>query len=101
MKEKVIDFINRFTDNGRKKEVIDTFTNGCCYWFSRILLERFDGAYIAALVYDEVINHFGVEINGEVYDVTGVVTDKYHWIKWSNLSDDILKRRIIRDCINF
>ena len=39
--ETILGFIDRFTANGKRKEVIDTFSNGCCYWFANILHSRF------------------------------------------------------------
>ena len=52
-------------------------------------------------MYDEVINHFGTEINGRVYDITGDVTFKYKWKQWSEVDNELLRARIIRDYIMF
>ena len=100
MAEKVKKFIARFNRNGNQEQVVETFSFGCCFWFSYILAARFanDGAVI---MYDEVINHFGTRVDGRVYDITGDVTDNYHWVPWSEISDDSLRRVIIRDCIMF
>ena len=46
-------------------------------------------------------NHFGTKINGRVYDITGDVTFKYEWKPWSEVDDELLRARIIRDCIMF
>ena len=90
-------FIKRFHFSN---DIDEIFTCGCCYWFAMILSKRFaeEGAVI---VYDEIANHFGTQINGKVYDITGDVTEQYHWIKWDDLDDELLRERIIRDCINF
>lgn len=90
-------FIGRFTEHEKTE---DTFQFGCCYWFAYILFRRFlkDGAKI---MYDEVINHFGTQIGGRVYDITGDVTEKYDWRPWDFMSDDLLRKRITRDCIMF
>lgn len=97
-------FIARFNHNEKYEEVIDTFKNGCCYWFARILYERFsfeaDEIYI---VYDEVINHWGCYIDGLVYDISGEVTTDYNWELWSAVMarDELLAARLVRDCIYF
>lgn len=90
-------FIERFHES---ETTNDTFQFGCCYWFAYILFRRFlkDGAQI---MYDEVDNHFGTKIHGKVYDITGDVTTKFHWIPWEKLNDSLLKERIVRDCIMF
>lgn len=96
----VLNFINRF--NPESEDIKNTFTQGCCYWFAFILLHRFysDGA---ELMYDPTVNHFGTRISDRIYDITGDVTDKYGWVSWYyySMEDEALRRRIIRDCINF
>lgn len=57
MMDEVLDFILRFTNNGKWNSVIESFTCGCCYWFAYILSVRFPNAII---MYDPVINHFVV-----------------------------------------
>lgn len=90
-------FIQRFHEH---EKTSDTFQFGCCYWFAFILYRRFirEGAKI---MYDQVENHFGTMIFGKVYDITGDVTAKYRWELWEKLDDDLLKARIVRDCIMF
>lgn len=94
---KVEGFIKRFHDY---EKTDDTFQFGCCYWFAFILYRRFlrEGAKI---MYDQVENHFGTMVSGKVYDITGDVTGKYEWEPWEKLDDELLKERIIRDCIMF
>lgn len=97
-------FIDRFTDGGKRKEVIDCFTNGCCFWFAYTLRGRFAlEAPDAIIVYDDIMNHFGCRIKERVYDITGDVTDKYNWRDWIEvyLEDELRGKRIIRDCVNF
>lgn len=90
-------FLNRFHDY---PDVDTTFTSGCCYWFAVILMLRFSES-LPQLMYDSVANHFGVQINGRVYDITGNVTDQYSWGKWSDIDDELWKSRIIRDTVMF
>ncbi len=79
---------------------VDTvFTCGCCYWFAAILCMRFSGR--TRMMYDQVENHFVTEIDGRMYDITGDVTDKYDVEPWDELDDDLLKSRLVRDCIMF
>ena len=111
MKDKVLRFINRFTNGGKNYGTIDTFKNGCCYWFAHILQERFYDPYDwpgawsndGEIMYDKVVNHFGCQIEGIVYDITGDVTDAYDWEPWVTVAqeDDVRFTRIVRDCIEF
>lgn len=100
--KEINNFIDRFTRSGFRTEVVDCFSNGCCYWFAKILESRF---YLdtAVVMYDQVENHFGCMINGRVYDITGDVTDDYNWDIWDKIfhEDISLYHRIVRDCINF
>lgn len=88
-------FISRFYGDSKT-----AFTSGACYWFAYILFGRFirEGATI---MYDEVANHFGTRIFGKVYDITGDVTDKYHWVPWDSITDESHRERIVKDCIKF
>ena len=97
MEQNVSGFLKRFHSAPTVDEV---FTNGCCYWFAYILFRRFlrDGARI---MYDEGSNHFGTMIGGRVYDVTGDVTDCYTWKAWDAVADLALRKRVVRDCIDF
>lgn len=75
------------------------FTQGCCFWFASILCERFPTN--SRIMYDQVMNHFVAEIDGRLYDITGDVTDSYNVEPWDELDDDLLRQRIVRDCIMF
>lgn len=96
MLTEVNNFLNRFHSYMNVDEV---FTNGCCYWFATILCNRFPTQ--SRMMYDQVANHFVVEIEGRLFDITGDVTDKYKAEPWDELDDNLLKRRIVRDCIMF
>lgn len=100
---KVIKFINRFTQNGQNNGTIETFTCGCCYWFAKILFSRFMHECEVEMMYDQIENHFGCLIDGVVYDITGDVTAKYDWQTFSSVfeTDELLGSRLIRDCIEF
>lgn len=95
MHKKVIAFIDRFTSGGKLKDTITTFTQGCCYWFAYILHSRFSNSII---MYDPLENHFVVEIEKRLYDITGEVTGQYDVVRWNKYPD---KKGIIRDCIKF
>ena len=103
--ETVMKFIARFTNNGKRQEVIDAFSCGCCYWFADILWNRFCfDAEECTVLYDPVINHWACQIDGIVYDITGVITsDEYQWEPWVEFQykDELLTKRLYRDCINF
>ena len=104
----ILNFINRFTSNGTRKEVIDCFQNGCCYWFAYILSKRFEDFYFpqSKIYYDEIANHFGYyeQDANRVYDITGDVTNKYDWelsLEEVINKDLVQAKRIVRDCIKF
>jgi hypothetical protein len=48
-----------------------------------------------------VIGHFATYIDGHLYDVTGELTMDSKWTPWDYLylEDDLLAKRIVRDCI--
>lgn len=98
----VLDFIEEFNGKGKWKQVIECFSFGNCFWFAYILHGRFCGlGYPVAVMYDEVENHFGCMICGEVYDITGVVTKQYNWELWDTVKkrDSLHASHIERDCI--
>lgn len=108
LKRQVLAFIARFTDDGKRSEVIECFTSGCCYYFANALWLRFGNLIFdkdtkIEMMYDPIANHFGCQIGDNVYDVTGDVTKKYGWNSWIQYaqSDDLESARITRDCINF
>jgi hypothetical protein len=90
----ILDFIKQFRDLGAE----NCFNNGMCYWFSYILKNRFRDEH-CHVMYDEVNNHFGCEINGIVYDINGIAP-AYNWRPWYEIttSDRLLYLRILRDC---
>jgi hypothetical protein len=98
--EVIISFIHKFTKNNSRKEVVECFSKGCCYWFAFILSKRFIRGYI---VCDEVANHYGFFSSdcNMVFDITGNVTHSFNWDKWDNVmaKDNLLSARLFRDCI--
>lgn len=98
----VENFINKFK-HIHPSIIEDLFLYGDCYYFAIILKERFSDAIIKYLVID---NHFVTEINGRIYDIRGDITNIINanqMIDWDNMEsyDELLYKRIIRDCINF
>ena len=53
------------------------------------------------MMYDPVINHFVVQYENKLYDITGDVTGKYNVIPWDDFDDELEKQRIIEYCIDF
>ena len=94
MPNDILQFISHFQNT----DTINTFTNGCCYWFAYILHGRFPELEI---MYDAVANHFVASVDGRLYDITGDVTDKYNVVAWDDFSDELQKKRIIKQCIEF
>ena len=90
----ILDFIKQFRDLGAE----NCFSNGMCYWFAYILKNRFLSEH-CHVMYDEVDNHFGCEINGVVYDINGIAP-AHNWEPWYEMmtNDPLLYTRILRDC---
>lgn len=93
------DYIQQFRQFGT--DVVDCFSNGMCYHFSLILCARFrDSAW---RVYDPITNHFAVDIDGRIYDITGDITDdpQYKWQLWDSYQhvDPLHTEHIRRDCM--
>ena len=96
----VLGFIGRFSTDGYKErwQVIDAFTLGGCYWFAYILSARFS-AYSPEIVLDWSKSHFACRIDGNIYDITGIV-DGGVWTSWDDYSG--CDRRMIEEqCIMF
>ena len=91
-------FINQFS---KYPDAIECFTNGMCYWFAHILYYRFCAEKTVTIMYDPIMNHFGCKIEKEIYDINGIVTNKYKWIEWDEYTkqDPIHTARIYRDCV--
>lgn len=105
----ILSFIKHFTIHG--PDVIDCFSNGNCYWFARILAQRFQGE----IFYNISENHFMCNINGYLYDIDGRLKtqtkplnksnwdldDMKGWIPWHvyRWIDASHANRIQRDCI--
>lgn len=96
----VSDFINQFKSISPSENVTETFSFGACYWFTKILCERFTDEN-AELCYAPIDNHFVARINNKIYDIIGDVTGQYNIIRWTNFDDELEKERIENNCINF
>lgn len=118
MNEKeILSFIKHFTIHG--PDVIDCFSNGNCYWFARILAQRFHGS----VYYNPKENHFCARLGNDLFDITGKIKSSYFpyyndneiwrinslnenkevdWIPWKyyHYTDSSHSRRIRRDCID-
>lgn len=106
LKEKINHFIDRFTHGGELKEVKNIFSYGGCYWFARILYDRFYMLELETdgdILYDPVLNHFACRIDDRIYDITGDITNSsiYGWRSWNEYAeiDELETNRIIKYCI--
>lgn len=100
--EKILNFIARF--HGSE----DTFLHGCCYWFARILLDRFaaEDGYDVSIMYEPVEGHFLAKIGYRYYDIRGDVTMKYRgkpmYDMWDMQRENNRQyRHLMRDCRDF
>lgn len=101
--EEILNFIKRFQNNGTVK----TFTQGCCYWFAKILDERFNSDDPeSGIWYNAIDNHFATLIGINLYDITGNlgnIREIKGWEPWNYYmcKDNLVTKRIFRDCIYF
>lgn len=99
-KNEILDFISNFQNEG----TIDTFTNGCCYWFAHILYSRFKPFYEATYIYyNPIDNHFATMINCDLYDITGNIEFNVNeWYNWDYyiVFDKLDAKRVIDNCVN-
>ena len=92
MKDKVLEFISRRFKNACN------WVDGNCYYFARILKDRFPNGHI---YYDAIYGHFLFWFEGKFYDWNGVATEKGYCVSWAKFDeyDSLQKQRIMRDCI--
>ena len=98
-KQKILNFIQKFkTRNGEVSQyfIEEFFLKGNCYWFAKILSERFSGK----ILYDIV--------NNGIFDIRGDVTEEClssvldgSIVEWNLYNDTTHKERIWRDCVVF
>lgn len=93
----VLDFIKIFQSESNKVLFQDT----ACYWFAKILNERFE---YSSIYYNPHIIHFATKIGGKLYDISGAleeVEDEYYdfemYCRESSAYDIAL---ILDNCIN-
>lgn len=109
--QEIIEFIQHFRD------AENTFLHGCCYWFAKILHDRF-GLFI---VYEPVEGHFlahqitqeenegtrgAISFKTHLYDIRGEVTQQYaksklYEISWLQNHEPNWYAHLMRDCRDF
>ena len=94
----VLRFINKFKEL-HPSELEDAFLHGNCYWFAKILADRFHGV----IYYLPINNHFITYIGMQYYDISGKVIPDEEAVRWSSfqLIEPFEADRIKRDCINW
>ena len=104
-------FIYNFFQRSPQPEVCrDLFLHGNCYWFAVILKERFRNR-LPTIWYDNINNHFYVEMRKVLYDARGafrpthqLTIDEYDaFYIWEDYKkfDRLHASRITEQCINF
>ena len=92
----------KFIQNFRNEGTIKTFTEGCCYWFAYILVERFKGEAVSAVIwYNQILGHFAAVIDGTMYDITGELEITFDWYIWDRFlaQEPSYGSVVVRDCI--
>lgn len=102
--QKVLKFINHFTNYGNYKDVITSFTTGNCYYFAVCLADRFNGED-PCIVYDPIANHWACKIEDKIYDITGELDNRFNFEDWYNfvnsVNDELYLNRLYEQCIKF
>lgn len=90
--DEILDFIDGF------HPVKKFFLNGYCYWFAKILIERFHKGMI---YYLPIKNHFVVKISEQFFDANGIAEFDENPMLWSIYKsiEPVEAERIERDCI--
>ena len=93
MEEEILDFINR-----RWKNTKANWTEGNCFWFARILADRFQDL---SVYYLPISGHFVAGKNGVYFDVTGKIDLKEPATSLSDIKEEDINwyYRLLRDCI--
>lgn len=89
----VLEFIKIFQSPSNN----ELFQECACYWFAKILQERFEGS---SIVYNPSNIHFATKIKDRIYDISGQVeysSDYIDWEEYSTYSYDA--NLIIENCI--
>lgn len=92
--EEIVDFIKRRFYNTNAN-----WLNGNCYWFAKILAERFEGLKI---YYEPIRGHFISGDGNHFYDYTGLLTElDSNPILLSDIakSEPNMYKRLVEDCI--
>lgn len=98
VRQEVLDFIKHFQNPG----TIETFTEGCCFWFAYILDQRFRMTpCVHRIMYNQISGHFACEIDGTLYDITGAIEDRTNWEPWDDfyMSEPVYGEIVVRDCV--
>jgi len=92
----ILSFIASFQKFDVHGDVKALFTEGKCYWFAKILQERFGGS----IIYDPIEGHFSCRVAEAYYDITGPIIPQ-EVVEWETYEqvDSSHYRRIVRDCI--
>ena len=97
-------FIKEFKNRvGNPAEIEKFFLNGCCYWFAKILDERFK--WKGSIVYDIQNNHFLYKIVDCYFDIRGLISNQSNdnIVIWDDYLyiDSTHYNRILKDCVYF
>lgn len=88
----------QFIDTIKKRypyEIEDTFSNGFCYWFAKILELRFGGT----IYFNPDIIHFATLIGEQLFDVTGLIEVDKNWFNWEDYQSCNDTSTIYHSCI--
>ena len=96
--------VNQF--NSQFSDCRDNFLYGNCYWYARILQERFRPWFNTTLMYNPIDNHFCCRFNTKVgvfyVDASGIAASgSDEWQTWAQYihTEPLGAARIYRDCI--
>ena len=93
VKDSVTKFIKR-----RFSSTDANWMNGNCYWFAKILVERFPGLQI---YYEPIEGHFVAGMGGHYYDYTGEIQKNHKYLALQTIatSDPLWYNKLMKDCI--
>lgn len=99
----VLKFIEGFRTINYTDSIEYTFTRGYCYWFAKILCERFKDEHFCQIWFDPEWIHFAARIDFDLYDITGLIKFNNDFVDWEEYKKKMISEgnmNIITDLEN-
>ena len=92
--QEILRFIKAIKGN-YSYEIEETFSNGFCFWFAKILELRFDGE----IYFNPDLIHIATLIDDQLFDINGLIDPDGSWFNWEDYKSVNDTEYIIHSCI--